>query len=65
VVCDSGHLGGEQLATELKAHLKDRLAPYKYPRWYAWRDELPRNDRGKIARKLLRAELEAGATSTR
>ena len=65
VVCDSGHLGGEQLATELKAHLKDRLAPFKYPRWYAWRDELPKNDRGKIARKLLRAELEAGATNTR
>ena len=61
VVCASTHPGSEELAAELKAHLKARLAPHKYPRWYAWRGELPKNDRGKIARKVLRAELDAEA----
>ena len=48
-----GHEGCEALAEALKAHVKQRLAPYKYPRSFEWRDELPKNDRGKIARKQL------------
>jgi benzoate-CoA ligase family protein len=48
--------GSDALADELKAHVKSRLAPYKYPRWFVWRDALPRNDRGKVARKVLQAE---------
>ena len=45
----------EELAAALKAHVKERLAPYKYPRSFEWRAEpLPRNDRGKVARKLLK-----------
>ena len=51
--------GTDELAAELKAWLKDRLAPYKYPRWFEWREDLPRNDRGKVARKELKTELEA------
>lgn len=47
---------GEALAEALKAHVKERLAPHKYPRWFEWREELPRNDRGKVARKVLKAE---------
>ncbi len=54
VVLAPGHGPGEDLAEALKRHVKDRLAPHKYPRWFEWRDELPRNDRGKVARKLLR-----------
>lgn len=54
VVLSSGHPPGEETAALLKQHVKGLLAPYKYPRWFEWRDELPRNDRGKIARKLLR-----------
>jgi benzoate-CoA ligase family protein len=55
VVCTEGHEGGDELAAQLKAQLKDRLAPHKYPRSFEWRTEpLPRNDRGKVARKLLR-----------
>ena len=53
VVLAEGHEPGDATAETLKRHLKDRLAPYKYPRWFEWRTELPRNDRGKIARKLL------------
>ncbi len=58
VVLAQGRAGDDALAAELKAHLKDRLAPHKYPRWFEWRASLPRNDRGKVARKLLREELE-------
>ena len=57
VVTADGVEGNEELGATLKAYLKDRLAPHKYPRWFEWRDELPRNDRGKIARKLLKEEL--------
>jgi benzoate-CoA ligase family protein len=57
VVCTAAHTGCEELAADLKAFLKDRLAPYKYPRWFEWCDELPKNDRGKIARKDLKARL--------
>jgi benzoate-CoA ligase family protein len=56
VVPTPGHPGDEALQTELVAHLKAKLAPHKYPRWFAWREELPRNDRGKIARSVLAAE---------
>ncbi len=59
VVPSSGWKGGETLAGELKAHVKARLAPYKYPRWFEWRESLPKNDRGKVARRELKAEIEA------
>ncbi len=58
VVPTAGRRGGEALAEELKAHLKARLAPHKYPRWFEWRDVLPKNDRGKVSRKELQMELE-------
>lgn len=57
VVLKPGHQGGEQLAAELKAHIQARLTPHKYPRWFEWRESLPKNDRGKIARKELKARL--------
>ena len=55
VVLAEGTRGDDTLAAALKAHVKDRLAPHKYPRTFEWRLEpLPKNDRGKVARKLLR-----------
>jgi benzoate-CoA ligase len=44
-------------ATEaaLKAHVKALLAPYKYPRWILFEDELPKTATGKIQRFKLRA----------
>ncbi|MBK7644671.1 MAG: benzoate-CoA ligase family protein [Planctomycetes bacterium] len=59
VVLREGFAGSDELAAELKAHVKSRLAPYKYPRWFEWRATLPKNDRGKVARKELKQELEA------
>jgi len=41
-------------ADELKAFVKDRLAPYKYPRVIEFVDELPKTATGKIQRFKLR-----------
>ena len=39
---------------ELKAHVKQHLAPYKYPRWFEFVSELPKTATGKIQRFKLR-----------
>jgi benzoate-CoA ligase family protein len=44
----------EGLADTLKAHVKSRLAPYKYPRWIEFVEELPKTATGKIQRFKLR-----------
>jgi benzoate-CoA ligase family protein len=48
--------GRAALAGELQRHVQDRLSKHKYPRWVVFVDELPRNDRGKVDKKRLRAE---------
>ncbi len=59
VVPRVGHVGDDTLGEALKIHLKGLLAPHKYPRWFLWRADLPKNDRGKVARRELKAQLEA------
>ena len=59
VVAREGHAAGEGLAGELQQWAKGRLARHKYPRQVVFVSELPKNDRGKIDRKALRA-LVAG-----
>ncbi len=59
VVLADGWSAGDETAAALKAHCKECMAPYKYPRWFEWRDGLPKNDRGKVSRKELKAELAA------
>ena len=46
---------------ELKAFVKDRLAPYKYPRLIAFVDDLPKTATGKIQRFRLREQEASGA----
>jgi benzoate-CoA ligase len=41
---------------ELKAYVKEKLAPYKYPRWIEFANELPKTATGKIQRFKLRAQ---------
>ncbi|CAN5880057.1 benzoate-CoA ligase family protein [soil metagenome] len=41
------------LIAELKAHVQKSLSKHKYPRWIAFVDDLPKNDRGKVDKKLL------------
>jgi acyl-coenzyme A synthetase/AMP-(fatty) acid ligase len=43
------------LAEELRAFVKDRIAPYKSPRWIEFVPELPKTATGKIQRFKLRA----------
>ena len=43
----------------LEAWCSERLASYKVPRLISIRDELPRNDTGKILKRALTEELEA------
>ena len=52
VVLKPGQQAG---AEELQAHVKNRLAPYKYPRWVHFVPELPKTATGKIQRFKLRA----------
>jgi benzoate-CoA ligase len=47
--------GQQASAEDLQAHVKTRLAPYKYPRWIEFVSELPKTATGKIQRFKLRA----------
>jgi benzoate-CoA ligase len=46
----------EDLARALQDHVRQQLAPYKYPRWIEFRSDLPKTATGKIQRFKLRAE---------
>ncbi|MDQ2068360.1 AMP-binding protein [Natronospira bacteriovora] len=45
---------------ELEAHCKAELAAYKRPKKFIFREELPKTPVGKVLRKELRAEVQAG-----
>ncbi len=45
-------------AAELEAFLKDKIASYKMPRQFHIWDEIPKSGYGKMAKRLVRAELE-------
>ena len=55
VVLKPGRAPSDELAAELKAFVKSRLAPFKYPRWIEFTDELPKIATGKIQRFRLRS----------
>jgi len=54
LVLREGSGPSDALAEEIKQFVKAKLALYKYPRWIEFVDSLPKNDRGKIDRKLLK-----------
>jgi benzoate-CoA ligase len=54
VVLKDPALASAALADELKGFVKDKIAPYKYPRWIEFADELPKTATGKIQRFKLR-----------
>jgi 2-aminobenzoate-CoA ligase len=66
VVLDEGVEGSEELVEELQDFVKDRIAPYKYPRAIEFIDELPKTQTGKVQRfrlrerELKRAEAQRG-----
>ena len=56
VVLKAGRQRSDALADELRQHVKLHLAPYKFPRWVEFLDELPKTATGKIQRFKLRAK---------
>jgi acyl-coenzyme A synthetase/AMP-(fatty) acid ligase len=54
VVLRGGNEPGDRLARELQDHVKERTAPYKYPRIVDFADTLPKTASGKIKRAELR-----------
>jgi acyl-coenzyme A synthetase/AMP-(fatty) acid ligase len=54
VVLKEGHSASGALEADLKAFVKDKIAPYKYPRWIEFVPELPKTATGKIQRFKLR-----------
>ena len=54
VVVAEGVGAGDELVAELQQHVKERIAPYKYPRRIEFVDALPRTLTGKVQRAVLR-----------
>jgi 2-aminobenzoate-CoA ligase len=54
VVAADGAQTGDALVAELQQHVKERIAPYKYPRRVEFLDALPRTPTGKVQRVKLR-----------
>ncbi len=46
----------DDLATELKDHVKEKIGKWKYPRWIEVVDDLPKTATGKVQRFKLRDE---------
>jgi acyl-coenzyme A synthetase/AMP-(fatty) acid ligase len=54
VLLKSEFKASAELQTELQNYVKSKLAPYKYPRWVEFVDDLPKTVTGKIQRFRLR-----------
>ncbi len=59
-----GREGSPELAAELVEHCRARLAHYKCPQVVEFIDELPRQDNGKIYKRLLRERFRSGQGGT-
>ena len=53
IVLVKGTDGTDELKKEIQEYVKNRTAPYKYPRVVVFRDELPKTTSGKIQRNKL------------
>ena len=53
IVLVNGTEPSEELKKEIQTYVKDRTAPYKYPRIVVFRDSLPKTTSGKIQRNKL------------
>jgi len=56
VVLKEGFSPSEDLVKEIQLYVKKKIAPYKYPRWIEFIDELPKTATGKIQRFKLRQQ---------
>ncbi len=58
VILAAGYKASAELEAQIAKHVRDRLAPYEYPKEIEFVNELPMTTTGKIQRKVLR-EREA------
>jgi len=65
VVVRGGSAASEALASQLQEFVKGRIAKHKYPRLVEFVDDLPKNDRGKVDRRALRAMEAAKGSGAR
>ena len=63
IVLAPGCVGTPQLIDELQAHVRERLAPYEYPKEIEFIDALPMTTTGKVQRRVLRLQEEARAAA--
>ncbi len=54
VVLHPGHTGDAAMAKQLQDHVKQTIAPFKYPREIEFRSQLPRTETGKLQRFRLK-----------
>jgi 2-aminobenzoate-CoA ligase len=54
VVLKPGHTGDAAMEKALQEHVKQTIAPFKYPRKIVFMDVLPRTETGKLQRFKLR-----------
>jgi benzoate-CoA ligase len=59
IVLKSSSEEGDKLARTLQDYCRQKLAPFKYPRWIEFRRDLPKTATGKIQRFKLRGEAAA------
>ena len=55
VALKAGHAPSPAMTGDLQDFIKKTLAPYKYPRDVVYLESLPKNDRGKVDKKALKA----------
>jgi benzoate-CoA ligase len=65
IVPNIGHDPGPALEATLREYVKNEIAPYKYPRWIEFVNELPKGPNGKVLRYKLRERIRGGRTDRR
>lgn len=60
VVARRGWSAGPELARTLQLHVKQQIAPYKYPRAVEFMEALPKTQTGKVQRYILRERAAHG-----
>ncbi|MBW1955493.1 MAG: AMP-binding protein, partial [Deltaproteobacteria bacterium] len=63
VVVASGNVPSDSLKSQIQAHVKERIAAYKYPRWIEFIDAIPKTPGGKIRRYTLQENIRKKDTS--
>ncbi|MBI4787465.1 MAG: benzoate-CoA ligase family protein [Chloroflexi bacterium] len=64
VVLKEGRTASDDLAAELIAHCREKMAEYKRPRWIEFVNELPKTATGKIQRFKMREQKQEATAST-